>query len=351
MTVRRPLLVLLPFLASGVVAFAQYAAPAGGQASLTQVTPSAGPAGSADDALSLRFADGIVAIAEDKVFTVDDVRREIAPFIQQMQRESHTQEEFNQKLESLEDSIIQQLIDRVLIIKEFRKDEKRRIPQSFVDNDMAQRLNDQFDNDRSKFLAYLRAKGETMRDYEKDVEEDIIYQYERQQQRKSLSVVSPVRIEQFYKENKDQFYQEDQVHMRMIELTRNNGETDAQLRSKAETILSRLRSGEKFEDLAKQFSEDLHRAKGGDWGLKKRGDLKPEFSEPLFALKQGQSTEPIITPDGCFLLYVEDRKYAGIQPLADVRQQIEQMLQTQMTNAGEERWLERLRRDGYVKHF
>jgi peptidyl-prolyl cis-trans isomerase SurA len=164
-------------------------------------------------------------------------------------------------------------------------------------------------------------------------------------------VVSPVRIEQFYKENKDQFYQEDQVHMRMIELTRNNGETDAELRTKADAILARLRSGEKFEDLAKQFSEDLHRSKGGDWGLKKRADILPEFGTPLFNLKKGQVTDPIITPAGCFILYAQDRIYAGIQPLADVREQIESMLSTQMTNAAEEKWLERLRRDGYVKHF
>ncbi len=38
------------------------------------------------DNLSLRFADGIVAIAESDVITVDDVRREVAPYIPQMQR-------------------------------------------------------------------------------------------------------------------------------------------------------------------------------------------------------------------------------------------------------------------------
>ena len=349
MTVRRLLLSLLPLFATGAAARAQ-----SGSAQPTMTQQAATPQASTintDDGLSLKFADGIVAIAEDKVFTVDDVRREIQPFLPQMQREAHSQEEFNQKLESLEDSIIQQLIDRVLIIKEFHKDEKRKIPESFVDSDMARRLNDQFDNDRSKFLKYLRDKGETLRDYRRDVEEDIIYQYERQQQNKSETVVSPVRIEQFYKENKDQFYQEDQVHMRMIELTRNNGETDAQLRTKADTIIGRLRSGEKFEDLAKQFSEDPHRSKGGDWGPKKRGELLPEFSGPLFSLKKGQFTDPIVTSAGCFILYAEDRKYAGIQPLADVREQIESMLSTQMTNAAEEKWLERLRRDGYVKHF
>ena len=55
----------------------------------------------------------------------------------------------------------------------------------------------------------------------------------------------------------------------------------------------------------------------------KRSDLKPEFSEPLFAVKKGECSEPVILPEGCFLLYAEDRKYAGIQPLDEVRDQIE----------------------------
>jgi peptidyl-prolyl cis-trans isomerase SurA len=173
----------------------------------------------------------------------------------------------------------------------------------------------------------------------------------QQQQRKSESIVSPVRIEQFYKENKDQFYQDDTVHLRLIQLTRADGANDAQLRQRAIGLLGRFSAGEKFEDLAKEYSEDSRRAKGGDWGWQKRTDLKSEFSDPVFTLKKGQVTEPIITPDGCFLLYVEDRKYAGIQPLDEVREQIERILMTQMTQASMEHWLERLRRNGYVKHF
>jgi len=38
----------------------------------------------ANDGLNLRFANGIAAIAEDKVITVDDVRREISPLIPQL---------------------------------------------------------------------------------------------------------------------------------------------------------------------------------------------------------------------------------------------------------------------------
>lgn len=303
------------------------------------------------DNLNLRFANGIAAIAEDKVITVDDVRREISPLIPQLQREARSEKEFNEKLESLQDDVIQQLIDRVLIVKEFRKDEKKHIPLSFIDNRIADIQAEQFDNDRSKFLAYLRSRSTTLQDYRREVEEDIIYSYMRGQQRKTQSLVSPVRIETFYKENKDRFYQEDGVHLRLIQFNRSNGETDAQLVAKAEVVLNRLNAGEKFEDLAKEYSQDSRRAKGGDWGWQKRSDLKPAFSDPLFALKKGETTTPVLTPEGCFLLHVEDRKYAGIQQLDDVRDQIERILLQQMAQVSQERWLERLRRNGYVKHY
>jgi peptidyl-prolyl cis-trans isomerase SurA len=305
----------------------------------------------ADDNLNLRFANGIAAIAEDKIITVDDVRREVTPLIPQLQREAHNEQEFNQKLEALQDNAIQNLIDRVLIIKDFQKDDKKHVPENFIDNQIADQLTEQFDNDRSKFLAYLRARGTTMRDYRKEVEEDIIYNYMMHQQHKSQSIVSPVRIEQYYKENKDRFYQDDSVHLRLIQLSRANAQTDGELKGQADAILLRLRSGEKFEDLAKEYSSDSRRAKGGDWGWMKRSDLKPEFSEPLFAVKKGECSEPVVLPEGCFLLYAEDRKYAGIQPLDEVRDQIERILVQQMGREYEDRWLERLRRNGYVKHF
>ena len=302
------------------------------------------------DGLDLRFANGIAAIVESKVITVEDIRREIAPLVPEVQRESRNEQEFNQKLEALQDEIIQNLIDRELIVKEFRKDEKRRIPESYVDNQIAETQISQFDGDRSKFLAYLRSRGKTLREYRKEVEEDIIYGYMRQQQRKSQSTVSPVKIETFYNENKERFFQEDEAHLRLIQVSR-TGATDADLKARAQAVHERLKAGEKFEDVAREVSQDSRRGKGGDWGWQKKSDLKAEFSDPLFALKQGEFTPPILTPEGAFLLYVEDRRYAGIQSIDEVRDQIERILIQQSARQSQERWLERLRRNGYVKHF
>ena len=337
MTFRRSSTLFVLLAATGGAALAQSAAPA---------APS--------NDLNLRFANGIVAVAEDKIITVADVNREVMPLLPQMQAQATSEADLKQKIDQLQDSVIQELIDKVLIIKEFRKkkdgDHERSIPATYIDSEIARQQSEQFDNDRSKFLAYLRARGTTLREYRKETEEDIIYHYMQGQQRKSASVVSPVRIEAFYKENKDQFYEEDRAHLRMIQISREE-KTDEQLKAEAGAIIERFHKGEKFEDLAKEFSRDARRTKGGDWGWQKRSDLQPAYSDPLFALKKGEATTPIILPEGAFILYAEDRKYAGIQSINDVREQIERILSGQMSRMSQERWLERLRRNGYVKHY
>ena len=309
------------------------------------------PTTTVDDGLNMRFANGIAAIAEEKIITVDDIRREIAPLIQQVQRESHSEKEFNEKLQALQDSILQDLVDRVLIVKEFYKDEKRKVPGSLVNNQVAETIISEFDGDRSKFLAYLRSRGISQKDYRKETEENMIYSYMRQQQRKSASTVSPVKIELFYKENKDRFFQEDSVHLRLIQVTRGTDDTDETMRSKSAAIMKQLKAGGAFADIARLYSQDSRRAKGGDWGWQRRTDLRKEFSEIIFNLEKGQTSEPIIMPEGAFILFVEERKHAGILPLDEVRDQIERMLVQQNARQAQERWLEKLRRNGYVKHF
>lgn len=340
MTIRRRLALALLPVAPIAVLLAQ--APAGAPAG-----PSSDPVA---QNLNLRFANGIVAVAEEKIITVADVMQEIGPLIPQLRNSARNEKEFQEGLERLQDDAIQNLIDRVLIVKEFRKDEKRQIPQQYIENAISEELAERFEGDRSKFLAYLRSKGQTIRDYRREVEENIIFQYMQGQQRKSQSIISPVRIETYYNENKDRFYREDEVHLRLIQITRTDAETDASLMEQGRMIAARFKAGEKFEDLAKQFSKDLKRSKGGDWGWLKRSDFRKEFSEVAFNLKKGDASDPILLPEGAFLLFAEDRRFAGIQPLDEVRDQIERVLVQQMGRAAQERWLERLRRNGYVKY-
>ena len=256
------------------------------------------------DGLGALFPNGVVAVVGDKSITVDDVRREIKQLLPGLVRESRTQNEFNQKLIQLQYSVIKELVDRVLVIQEFHRnpdgEAAKHIPAEYIDTRIADTLKEQFDNDRSKFLAYLQSRGQTMTDYRKTVEEDIIYHYMKGQERKAASALKEKQAKEASREG--------QIHVRLIQLKRADGETDAMLLAKANAILARLKNGESFEALARELSEDARRDKGGDWGWQGPSDLKPEFSEKLFALKKGEVSAPIVAKEGCFLLFAEDRR-------------------------------------------
>ena len=78
--------------------------------------------------------------------------------------------------------------------------------------------------------------------------------------------------------------------------------------SKADEVVARFRTGEKFDDLARNFSGDVRAEKGGDWGWLKRSDFKKEFSETAFSLKPGQVSEPVLLKEGAFVLFAEERR-------------------------------------------
>ena len=75
----------------------------------------------------------------------------------------------------------------------------------------------------------------------------------------------------------------------------------------AKDILARLQKGEKFEDLAKQFSLDGSKDYGGDLGYFTQPEMVPEFSKATFALKVGETSQPVKTDFGWHNIRLETR--------------------------------------------
>ena len=94
----------------------------------------------------------------------------------------------------------------------------------------------------------------------------------------------------------------------------------------AKQILERLKKGEKFEDLAKQYSLDGSKEYGGDLGYFTAPDMVPEFSKAAFALQPGETSPPIKTDFGWHVIKVEDRKKGGAAPYDQVKVGIRNLL-------------------------
>lgn len=77
----------------------------------------------------------------------------------------------------------------------------------------------------------------------------------------------------------------------------------------AEEIISKLKNGEKFADLAKKYSDDGSGSKGGELDWFNRGDMVSEFEEASIKLEKGKyTTTPVKTEFGYHVILKTDQK-------------------------------------------
>jgi hypothetical protein len=82
--------------------------------------------------------------------------------------------------------------------------------------------------------------------------------------------------------------------------------------------LKRLKAGEDFVALAKQYSTDPgSKENGGDLGWFGRGRMVPEFEKAAFALQPGQISEVVESPFGFHIIRVDERRTGDPQQAAD----------------------------------
>lgn len=136
-------------------------------------------------------------------------------------------------------------------------------------------------------------------------------------------------LQSYYLKNKDKFKQEEQIKAKHILIKIDNFQDNASVEKalkKAEEVYKKAKSGNKFEDLAKEYSEDISKNNGGDLGFVKRGMMVKEFEDALFSLKEGEISKPIKTSFGYHI--IKNEKYLPKKDFtfAEVKDQIKETI-------------------------
>lgn len=126
--------------------------------------------------------------------------------------------------------------------------------------------------------------------------------------------ITDEEIEQYFEDNKDLYGQEEQVIASHILLE----DEDT-----AKEVLAKVKAGEDFAELAKEYSTDTAtKEDGGDLGYISRNQMDEAFEEAAFSLEKGAVSEVVQTSDGYEIIKVTNKVPAEEAVFEDVRDEV-----------------------------
>lgn len=144
-------------------------------------------------------------------------------------------------------------------------------------------------------------------------------------------------LKQRYQERKTTFTTPAQWKARHILFEVGKSATAAKVnaaKSKAQQVLTKIRAGESFEELAKTFSDDSgSKNQGGDLGWFGPNAMVKPFEEAVKSMKVGEVSEPIQSEFGFHIIKLEDSKPEVTRSFAEVKEQLAQELQKEMAES------------------
>jgi peptidyl-prolyl cis-trans isomerase SurA len=292
-----------------------------------------------------KLADGVKAIVNDTVITYAQVQDFTAPAVESLQRQYAGQpDEYSKKFSDLISDGLEQLIERELILHDFDVSGYK-LPDSVADELVQDRIRERFGDDRSTLMKTLQAQGMTFEEFRKEVRDQWV---EAQMRRKNVSqeiVISPFKVENYYQTHQDDFKVEDQIQLRMIVLNKTSAD-DTNTLPLANEIVGKIKAGATFQEMASVYSQGSPQKEGGDWY--ERSALRKELADAAFALKPGQVSDAIETPESDYILIVDQIHPAHVKPLGDIRDDIEKTLRTQEQTSIEKQWIDKLKKKAFI---
>jgi peptidyl-prolyl cis-trans isomerase SurA len=140
----------------------------------------------------------------------------------------------------------------------------------------------------------------------------------------------------------------EQTHARHILIKLSEVMTEKEGKQKMDSIKERLDNGEKFEVLARQYSEDTTASNGGDLGWVNPGDTVPQFEKAMNELKYNEISAPVRSQFGWHIIQVIERRKQDMSKEA-ARLKARQEIRTRKADEAYQDWLRELRDRAYVE--
>lgn len=173
-------------------------------------------------------------------------------------------------------------------------------------------------------------------DYKTEPQAKIRYLQLKPEQFASQVSATPEEIAEYYESHINEFTLPKTVEARHILLKLDSSADEKEAARKlelAEKIRTMAQNGKDFAELAKQYSEDATRDKGGYLGAFKRESMVKPFADQAFSMQAGEISPPVRTQFGWHIIKIEKINESRTETLSDATERIRSILINQKGRA------------------
>jgi parvulin-like peptidyl-prolyl isomerase len=293
--------------------------------------------------------DRVVAVVNDEVITQAELDTFLRPLYEQYSKEYSGQElvqvmgEIRQKMLSqmIEDKLVYQ--EAVAMGIEVKDEEVEKELQTFKSKMEKPEALDEL----------LEREGLTMKALRERLKKQAMVRQLQDREIRSKVIVSPAEVEEFYKNNPDQFKTKERVQVKSLtikksEEAREKGLTDEQAKQRIELLAQKIRMYRNFDQIVKDFSEDSHAKQGGVGEWIDRGAMIESVDNVIFKASIGEVTEIVETPVGYHMFRIEAREPEKVRYFEEVKDQIAGYLFQEKSAARFRDWMEEVKKAAYI---
>ncbi len=306
--------------------------------------------GSIGVAADIRVVEEIVAKVNSDIITRGDLetaRRDAAAALKQ---QGATGAALDKAIKELQRDTLRDEIDRLLLVQHGKD------LNINVDSDVTKRIaaiqTQSGIADPDKFHDWIREQsGTPFEEFKSKIHDQILTQRVIGSEVMSRINVPHSEVEKYYDEHKTEFVRKEQVFLREILISTEGKTTEqaAQAEKRAKDLVARARKGEKFAELAKEYSDSDSKENFGELPPYTKGQLKKELEDVVFKEKKGYVTDPIKQSNGFLILKIEERYEAGQAPLDAVESEIMEKLSMPQMQPKVRELLTKLREDAFLE--
>ncbi len=299
--------------------------------------------------------NGIAAKVNGQVITKNEVSFMLAPVYAQLATQYPRRgPEFERQFKDARDKVLQELIDRQIILDEF-KQLGASIRPNLIDEEIKRQMREMYNGNETKFREELKKSRLTMEGYRTMTQEKMVVQSMRAQQFADAPPPLPNEIQNEYNEIKTTLRDtsKDRITFRKIFIPAADPENplatpETQL-ALAEDLATQINNGKDFEEIAKANSKDAFADMGGLQEDLPRTDLSAEFASIIFESPDGKVIGPLLDPRGFTIVKVISKNLGPAPPLATVREMVEERVRRKKTSEQYERWIKARRKRSMIE--